>query len=821
MLTNKEYLVRIYTAEHSPIDAVHIAQEVKDLFPGAKIIGASATKMIYQGDILENGCIIAWSEFSQTQIIIGHYCYEGISPSELAERVANDANGKCTKVMYMHFANNYAHAYEFLSCFNKYTSDVRAVGGLVSEVGEYAPFVFDDYGYYPNSLLTASLISDELYIYSNAIIGHEPIGEYYQINKVDGEYCDEIDRKSALEWCKEMFGINKAAEGKTMEDTITDILLHFPFILEGHNGASMFLHCENGTERMKLFHSTLPPGQMVRIGYLSPLSTVTECKEVCEEIERQPIEEIVCYSCIFRYLYMEACARWELLPFAAVNICGIYCNGEIAWVHGRNEFLNGSLSFFGYAEQEVYLAVDKTPFKKIYEIQRDERQDVLNYVLRRQSENIMKKNRALMRQVLHQEQEVNKKLFIDSNTGLYNYTKYLYDNKDNIYNKLCMISMENGQILLNHLQTEKFEKVINCCIQNMVNYVRSIGEQNNIIFYHLDEFSFAVVAKEEYSSNLFLKIMQEMYVQFGSSNVTEDNIACIHQFILVIEQNHLLDKAKLTLVENKRASKRFMMYKSDDEREIHIGQALDIVVALNNAIKQQNVIPFFQPIYDNKNHRLNKFEALMRIPDKNGGILVPYQFMDIAKEYRLYAQLSNIMVHKVFEMFDGRDEMVSINLSAYDINSDEFTGMIFRELMHLSHPEHFIFEILESEEFRNPEILEEFVQHARNYGVKIAIDDFGSGYSNLVEVANLQPDFIKIDGQIVRYIQENEVCRKLVDIIVYLSERLNIELVAEFVKSEELQQYLVGKGIRYSQGYYFSPPVPYSQLDGLLKRYNR
>jgi EAL domain-containing protein (putative c-di-GMP-specific phosphodiesterase class I) len=316
-----------------------------------------------------------------------------------------------------------------------------------------------------------------------------------------------------------------------------------------------------------------------------------------------------------------------------------------------------------------------------------------------------------------------------------------------------------------------------------------------------------------------MKIMQDMYLQYGSSNVIED-ITCINQFILVLEQNHLLDKAKLTLVESKKTVKRFLIYKSDQEREIHIGEALDTLVALNDAVKQENVVPYFQPIYDNKEKKLNKFEALMRIPNKNGGILAPYQFLDIAKEYKLYYQLSNIMVRKVLRLFDDREEMVSINLSAYDINSEEFTGMLFREMSQLKHPNHFIFEILESEEFRHPEILEEFVQEARSFGVKIAIDDFGSGYSNLVEVAKLQPDLIKIDGQIVRYIQESEISRNLVDIIVFMSERMGIDLVAEFVKSKELQDYVAGKGIRYSQGYYFSPPVPYEKLDELIEKYN-
>lgn len=824
MLTNKEYLIRIYTAVHSTEEAVCIAKNIRKFFPNGKILGSSAKYLIYNGKICEKECIIAFTEFSQTKVVTNCYSYENITPEELSSQVSEDVKKQGTKVIFMHFSDNYMRTYEFLTYFNRNTKDVRAIGGRVSETrtDPFAkPFVFDDQGIYPNSLMTASLLNKELYVYSSMITGHEPIGDYYQINKTDGEYWEEIDQKPALEWCKEMFGIEEPEKGMTMAETLSDMLLHFPFLMEGHHGASFFLECEEKTNRMKMCYDFVPVGQLVQVGYLSPLGSAKECRDICKEIEHQPIEEIVCYSCVFRKMYMESCAKWELTPFANTNICGVYCNGEIAWIDGKNECLNGSLSFFGYAEQESYLPIDRRPFKKLHEIEGDNKKDILNYFLKKQSENILQKNRDLMRQVILQEQEVNKKLFLDPSTGLNNYTKYLYDSKNDGFDKLCMISMENGQILLSHLKTEKFEEVAKCNIQSMVDYIQKIGEQDNIYFYRIDEFTFLAVAKYEYDSSLFLKIMQEMYVQFGSSNVTMNNIACINQFILVLEQSHLLDKAKLTLVENKRNVKRFLIYKNDWERQNHIGQALDTVVALNDAIKQENVIPYFQPIYDNKEKKLNKFEALMRIPDKQGGILVPYQFMDIAKEYRLYYQLSCIMVRKVFELFDNREEMVSINLSAYDINSDEFTSMVFRQLLQLKHPNHFIFEILESEEFRNPEILEGFVQHARSYGVKIAIDDFGSGYSNLVEIANLQPDLIKIDGQIVRYIQENEINRNLVDIIVYMSERLGIELVAEFVKSKELQDYIVKKGIRYSQGYYFSPPVPYQQIDELIEKIHK
>ena len=101
--------------------------------------------------------------------------------------------------------------------------------------------------------------------------------------------------------------------------------------------------------------------------------------------------------------------------------------------------------------------------------------------------------------------------------------------------------------------------------------------------------------------------------------------------------------------------------------------------------------------------------------------------------------------------------------------------------------------------------------------MKLAIDDFGSGYSNLLEIIKMRPDIIKIDGEIIKNLLNDPMNRQLMDVIIYMSNVFNVDLVAEYAESEELQTFLMSKGIRYSQGYYFSKPIPYSQIDAYLE----
>ena len=102
-------------------------------------------------------------------------------------------------------------------------------------------------------------------------------------------------------------------------------------------------------------------------------------------------------------------------------------------------------------------------------------------------------------------------------------------------------------------------------------------------------------------------------------------------------------------------------------------------------------------------------------------------------------------------------------------------------------------------------------------GFKLSIDDFGAGYSNLLEIVNLNPKYIKIDGEIVRKILTNTSNQAIMETIVFLAEKIGVELVAEFVESEELQKKIRENNIRYSQGYYFSKPISLEDVEKLME----
>ena len=149
-----------------------------------------------------------------------------------------------------------------------------------------------------------------------------------------------------------------------------------------------------------------------------------------------------------------------------------------------------------------------------------------------------------------------------------------------------------------------------------------------------------------------------------------------------------------------------------------------------------------------------------------------------------------------------------MNLSFKDILNYEFIDYLNNALEKLKFEDRnrLVFEILESENLSDYDFLEEFVLKYKKLGVKIAIDDFGSGYSNFIRIIRLKPDYLKIDGSLIKNIDKDNNSYEIVKSIIAFSKTLNIRTIAEYVHSEEIFNLLLELGVDEFQGYYFGKP---------------
>ena len=236
---------------------------------------------------------------------------------------------------------------------------------------------------------------------------------------------------------------------------------------------------------------------------------------------------------------------------------------------------------------------------------------------------------------------------------------------------------------------------------------------------------------------------------------------------------------------------------------------LNTLEMVHTAIKDSKIISYFQPIIDNKTKQIVKYESLVRLITPTNKILTPYFFLDVAKKGRFYSQITQIVFNNSFDALSKTTKDISINLSALDIEKENVSNMIFDLLeKHKENASRIVFELLEDENVKDMNVVKSFISRAKKYGVRIAIDDFGVGYSNFVRLLDYQPDILKIDASLIKDILTNDYSLSIVKTIITFAKSQNIEVVGEFVENEEIYLLLKELGVDYSQGYFFGKPEP-------------
>lgn len=227
---------------------------------------------------------------------------------------------------------------------------------------------------------------------------------------------------------------------------------------------------------------------------------------------------------------------------------------------------------------------------------------------------------------------------------------------------------------------------------------------------------------------------------------------------------------------------------------------------IRQALAEDRIVAYFQPIVDNRSGQIVKHEALMRMIDQDGSVIPP-SFLNIAKRSRQYTALTKIMLHRVIEALPKLQGRVSFNLTIDDIVDADTAEFLDRYLAQPGVGERIVLEITESEGIESYERVSEFVNAMKAYGCRFAIDDFGSGYSNFAHLLRLKIDFLKIDGSIIATLLDNPESEVIARVIVDAARRLGMQTIAEYVGSAEIQERVAALGIDFSQGFYWGKPA--------------
>ena len=272
--------------------------------------------------------------------------------------------------------------------------------------------------------------------------------------------------------------------------------------------------------------------------------------------------------------------------------------------------------------------------------------------------------------------------------------------------------------------------------------------------------------------------------------------------------DNALDDAKYGIKEAIKENKLYILA-NDFAKIAHkkAEQNINIIKMVKSALNNDRIISLFQPIVNNKTKEIEKYESLVRIVTENGQIVSPSFFLEVVRKGMYYSSLTSKILKNSFEALKLTTKDISINLSAHDIEKEHTRYEIYDYLDRFSNDTYrLVFELLESEEVVDFQIIKDFIKHVKSYGVKIAVDDFGSGYSNMKRLIKYDPDIIKIDGTLVKDLEFDKKSLSIIKGFLSFAREQNIQTVGEFVENENIYLILKDLGVDYSQGYYFGKP---------------
>ncbi len=402
------------------------------------------------------------------------------------------------------------------------------------------------------------------------------------------------------------------------------------------------------------------------------------------------------------------------------------------------------------------------------------------------------------------EEILKEKLYIDSLTGLPNRLKLIEDINNTPNPILAIINIDS----FNEVNDFYGHKVGDFILKEMAKRLRNIASKYNFNLYKLsgDEYGILVnrfIPKQEFEiflATLISKI-NEKPVIYNSNE--------IHLSITIgasLDKENIFSKADIALKLAKKKKRPFLIFDNSFDIQKQYEYNITWTKKIKDALKENRIITYYQPIVNNQTMEIEKYECLVRLIDEDGKIITPDYFLDVAKKARIYPEITKKVINHVFEKFKDRPYGFSINLSVSDILNMETVSYLIEKLKNFPNPQNIVFEILESEGIENFGEVSRFIKEVKSYGAKIAIDDFGTGYSNFEFILKLDVDYIKIDSSLIKNLDKDIYSTIIVETIVGFSKKLGIYTIAEFVHSEEVFQQVKTLEIDYSQGYYLGEP---------------
>jgi diguanylate cyclase (GGDEF)-like protein len=805
---SKKLLVQVFYADTN-IDKIKKIQSLfNKKFPKSTLIGSTTDGVIDGSEVYsDTKSVVVFTFFKDTFLksyALDHKDCDNNS-YKTGHNIAKEICSKNTKAIISFADGIHTNGEEFVNGISSYNSSVVLAGGLAADNGKIEnTYVFNKEEIISNGAIGVSLSGEKLTVTTNYSFDWMPIGKKLQVTKSVKNRVYEIEGIPAVDMYAKYMSDDLAAK-------LPQVGIEFPLVFE-KNGvdvgrAVLFKHDDGSLT----FAGNIDEGTYVRFGVGNIENILKNSNKHVKNLVKKlkyNTETIFVYSCMARRRFMNDYIDQEILSLSSLgNVAGFFTYGEFFHSEKNNQLLNETMTILALSESDI-----EYKNSKLDELQNEHKftissEHALAHMANKVSSELAELNDNLEKKVEENLNKIYKQSYTDILTELPNRLSLIRETKtESIWKIIILVNIDDFTTINDFYGHAIGDEVLKRLASILEEYV--LNKDGKVFKLPSDEFAILLnTSREEDNIEFCLKeIMSEVEKSDFIFNGNDIHVTITQSAAVTHHDKVCLANADMSLKIAKKTGKDYIIYSDDIKISSRFENNILMANEVKNAILTDNIIPFYQPIFDIKTGKVEKYESLVRLRKKNGDILSPYFFLEVSQQIKLYPIITEIMIDKTFSFFAGKGINFGINIAISDILNYKTREYLFSKIDEYKIASQLTIEIIETQELENEHAINNFIDMVYAHGAKIAIDDFGSGFANFEHMTKMRTDYLKIDGSLIKNIDKDLNTRMVVETIVVFANKLGKKTVAEFVSSKEIYDIVKELGIDYVQGYYLGEP---------------